>query len=131
MTDSNFGFDPVKQVMHIPFEVYTLMGANREVADQTILKASELLATLWDLSDSKDRDLAICEEKAFELMGKVEDRNERIGNILAQLDDQGIRIAGLRPWATIGKIVVYGTLVVVVFIAANEAFGFIPEVNIF
>lgn len=117
--------------MHIPFEVYTLMGANREVADQTILKASELLATLWDLSDSKDRDLAICEEKAFELMGKVEDRNERIGNILAQLDDQGIRIAGLRPWATIGKIVVYGTLVVVVFIAANEAFGFIPEVNIF
>jgi len=121
----------------VPYDTMALIHAKRVVADSTILFAVNLLMAEYDVSDAIRRQLSVCEEAKFEvttlnqeLVKKEAMRRGEAENAEEAVNRLHVDVARLRPWATIGKITVYGTVATIALIGANEAFQFIPELNL-
>lgn len=121
----------------VPYDTMALIHAKRVVADSTILFAVSLLMAEYDVNDAIRRQLSVCEEAKFEvtmlnqeLVKKEAQRREEASNAEEAVNRLHVDVARMRPWMTIGKITVYGTVTVIVFVGVNEALQFIPELNL-
>lgn len=103
-----------------------LLHAKRTIADRNIILAVDLLAAEMKVSDSKSKELRICNAKADTLLIRNQFLVEENAYMKNDLDIATAKIARLRPWATIGRIGIYGGIAVGVFVLINETTSLIP-----
>lgn len=124
-------------MFHVPYDTMAFFHARRVVADTTILLAVALLEAEMKVSNGLMGELKVCRMKGNEITLLNQDLMKRLAfseadtrNAESAVDRGLLIIARLRPWATIGRIAVYGTVVIVVAIIANEIIGFAPQLLI-
>ena len=107
-----------------------LIYANRVVADNTIVLAGRIIVKERELRKNADDKLAVCEKKSAGYLSQNQMLVEENAYLKVDKNELANKVARLKPWATMMKIEVYGTLVVVAVLGANEVFEFIPGVDI-
>lgn len=125
-------------MFHVPYDTMAMIHAKRVVADSTIIMAVGLFMSEMDVSDGLRNELRICEQAKNnalllnqELAEKEATSRADVNKAEGVAEDLRLDVARLRPWATIGKIGVYGTLAVAVFLGVNEALDIVPSINLF
>ena len=108
-----------------------LIYANRVVADNTIVLAGRIIVAERKLTAKATEERDICEKKAAGYLKQNQGLVEENAYLKLDKNELANKVASLRPWATMMKIEVYGTLAVVAILGANEIFPFVPGVNIF
>ena len=108
-----------------------LIYANRVVADNTIVLAGRLIVAERGLTAKANEEKAICEKKAAGYLKQNQFLVEENAYLKVDKNELANKVARLRPWATLMKIEVYGTIAVIAILGANEIVPFIPGVNIF
>jgi len=108
-----------------------LIYANRVVADNTIVLAGRLIVAERKLTANANEEKAICEKKAAGYLKQNQFLVEENAYLKVDKNELANKVARLRPWATMMKIEVYGTIAVIAILGANEVVPFIPGVNIF
>lgn len=108
-----------------------LIYANRVVADNTIVLAGRIIVKERDLRTKAEEKLGVCEKKSAGYLKQNQFLIEENTYLKVDKNELANKVARLKPWATMMKIEVYGTLAVVAILGANEIIPFIPGVNIF
>lgn len=113
-------------MFHVPYPVMASIHAKRAVADTNVRTAARALVAEMRLTSKVREQLRGCEEKASVL---VRQKNELIDdNNAVRGENMGLskKVARLRPWATIGRICIYGGAAAGVFVLVNETTNLIP-----
>lgn len=113
-----------------PYTDFALMDANRTVADNTIMIASDIIEKRIEAADVAEKRLNNCAQDKLAVTLQLQEMQEKSADDQIAIGDLTEKVAALRPWATVAKVQVYALLTTVAVLGANEVFNFIPSINI-
>ncbi len=113
-------------MFHVPYTTMATIHAKRSVADTNVRMAARALVAEMRLSELRQRSLENCEQKSRTLSRLNTDLMDENWALREANGDGAKKIASLRPWATIGKVLIYGGVATGVFLLINETTSLIP-----
>lgn len=113
-----------------PYSDFALMDANRTVADNTIMLASDIIEKQIEANDIATKRLSNCAQDKLAVTLQLKEQQEKSAKDQIAIGKLTEKVAALRPWATVAKVQVYAVLGTVAVLGANEVFQFIPSINI-